>query len=534
MGRLKLKAVALLVAGVLAGTCILPGCAQKPREAKPGRGGALTIAIPQDPVALDVHRTSWADIVHSLIYDPLLTLDLDRKYVPQLAESWNVSPDGKEITIKLRKDVKFHDGKRLNAEAVKFTYDRLKDPAMAAPFAGQIGPLEQVVAADEYTVKMVYKEPFAPFFYVMDSAYLGIMSPEAVRTLGDNFNRSPVSTGPFIVEEWVPGDHLSYKRNEDYRWPAPYYENRGPAYFEKVVMKIIPDENTRVLALEKGDIDITDVPTTAVPRLRGNPDVTLHETLTEQLTYLGFNFKKYPWTEAPVRQAIAHAINREEIITQALEGMAVPAWGPLVPAMSGYWEGIKDYAPQYAPDKVKPLLAQAGWDKVDSEGFVVKDGKRLTLDIMTYPEPDWVRVGEVVVSQLRKVGVDARLKTVERATLLASTPKGEHDAILILYGYRDPDILFYFFHSSRLPTTNRCHYVNPKVDELLERGRTTVNPDQRTEVYREVQITIMQDGVWVPLYVPKAVTGVRKEVKGFKVHPVHGGWLLHDAYKEIK
>ena len=493
----------------------------------------LTIGIASEPVSLDIHKTSWADIVHGLMYDTLVVLDADNlTYKPWLAEEYSVSEDGTEITFKLREDVTFHDGTPFNAAAVKYTYDRFNDPEMAAPGASAIGPLDEVVVVDEYTVKLVYSEPYAIAFFVLGGSYFGFVSEQAVNELGEDFGREPVSTGPYMIDELNPGDSVVYKRNPDYKWPNHLVENEGAALFERVVFKIIPDETTRVLALEEGTIDLMGVPSAHAARVEENEDLTVYKEMSNTVTYLGFNHKKAPWNDQRIRQAVAHAINKDDIVEFAMEGMAEPAYNLMPPIMWGYWEGASEHIYSHEPDKVKPLLAEAGYDVVDDEGFVTKDGERLTLEITTYSDPEYVRVTENVLTQLRDAGIDAKMRSLERSTLLASTPEGEHDAILILYGYLDPDIFYYFFHSSRLPTTNRCHFVDPEIDALLEEGRTTMDPDARFEVYKEVQTRLAQDGVWVPLFSSYSVTAVRNEVKDFKLHPATKAWLLHDAYKE--
>jgi peptide/nickel transport system substrate-binding protein len=529
MRRALITLVLLASVSVLMGSC----AGGRAPAGETTRGGVLTISYGTDPTSLDLHRTPEVGLVHALIYDTLVTVGPDLQYHPHLAKSWTIENRGKEITFQLRDDVKFHDGTPFNAQAVKFNFDRIMDPKIASPAATWLGTLKEVQVVGDYTVKLVFDQPYSPIFYSLAQTFLGMMSPRAVQECGEEYgHKAAVGTGPFKFESWQAGQQITLVRNEDYKWPPYYYDNKGPAYLQKVVLKCIPDETTRVLAIQNGEIDIVDVPPQSVAQLKERTDLKLYEAELSSVCYLGINCSKKPWSDVRLREAVAHTINREEIIRVALNGLAVPNPTPISPAVFGYDKSLLDVAYKYDVEKAKTILADLGYKDTDGDGYVEKDGKPLTLEIMTYTTDPYPRLAEVVREQIMKAGIKVTIKTLEGATLLAVTPKGEHDSILISYGWSDPDILYYFFHSSRLDRTNRVHYVNPAMDRMLDEARTIVDAQERLNAYRKIQETLLKDAPWIPLYTPIQVTAVRTELKEFKLGP-RGAYWLHDAYKEV-
>ncbi len=498
--------------------------------AAPVRGGTLTIVYGSDPPSLDPHRTPTVGLPHSMIYETLVTVDKQTgEFIPALADSWDLSRDGTTITFKLKRGVKFHDGTPFNANAVKVTFDRLVSKDMNAPGASFVGPLSNTEVVDEYTVRLVFSKPYAPIFSSLRIAFLAILSPAAIQKMGTDYGSNPVGTGPYRFKQWIPNDRIVYERNPDYNWASANFKNRGAVYFDQVILRIIPDEATRVIAFERGDVDL--LPGGAPPReaLRLMREGKYPFTKIPQTsgTYLGLNVKKM--TDVRVRRAIGHAINTDEVARIGLEGLAVPMLSPIAPTIWGYWDGVKQYALDYDPDKAKRLLAEAGY-RPGVGGAMMKDGKPLEFTVWTYARTTSVRLAIILQSQLKNVGIRMNIEQLEPATLLASTQRGEHDAILISYGWPDADILYYFFHSSRLATTNRIHYVNPEVDKLLEAGQTTVDPVKRLEVYKQLQRQLLADVPWVPLASDLAVY-LQQPYMQDVYYDKYGNVLLNDAYR---
>jgi peptide/nickel transport system substrate-binding protein len=277
---------------------------------------------------------------------------------------------------------------------------------------------------------------------------------------------------------------------------------------------------------------VLDIPGPQVEAIRKNPGYQFLESTAAGVVYLGINSQKAPFSDPKVRQAIASTIDRDELVTNGLFGLAVANYTPISPSVWGYDEGLKSKGWPLDLAKAGQLLTEAGYKK-SAAGKWEKDGKPLTFEIMTYTSQPYPRVAEVVQNQIAKLGITVTIKTLESASLLAATPKGEHDSVLIAYGWSDPDILFNFLHSSRLANSNRVHYVNGDLDKLLEQGRVTLNLDERLKVYQQAQTHILQNAPWVPLYTNKYITAVRNDVKGIKNAP-DGTLYLYDAYKDVK
>ncbi len=524
-----MKGSVRLLCGVVA---VLLGFLAVPGTSAPIRGGTLTLAISADPPSLDPHKTPTVGLVHALLYSTLVTVDKTTgDFVPWLSDSWTITEGGKVLTFKLHSGVKFHDGTPLTSQAVKATIDRLIDPAMAAPGASWVGPVDRLDTPDETTVRLVFKDPYAPIFSSLRIPFLAILSPAAIGKLGKDYGQNPVGTGAFRFRQWIPGDRIVLERNPDFGWAPKFYQNRTAPYLDSVVFRIIPDESTQVIAFERGDLDILPgVPAKEVRRLTQNGKYQAFRTPDNGGTYLGLNVTKPPFTDVRVRQALGFAINTDEVVRYALEGLAVPMDSPIAPTIWGYSKSLGKVAFRYDPEKAKSLLAEAGW-KVGPDGLQEKEGRRFAFTVWTYPRDTSVRIAVVLQNQLKKVGIQMNIEQIEVATLLARTPKGDHDAILISYGWPDADILYYFFHSSRLATTNRVHYTNAEVDRLLQEGRVTVDPQKRLEVYQKLQEILLHDAPWIPLASTITTTLVQPWVHNVYLDKF-GNLLLNDAYIE--
>ena len=280
--------------------------------------------------------------------------------------------DGLVWTFHLRKDVKFHDDKEFKAEDVKWTIDTIKDPNTGSPFSGDLEAIKEVNIVDEHTVDVVLNYPFPNLLYNLSGTASGIHPANAYETYGDDYGkRVVIGTGPYKLEEWTPGDKTVLVKNEDYKWGPEWMSNRGPALIDKIVLKIIPDENSRMMELEVGGIHILrNVPETYVEKLEKNDDITIYSEPATKLGYLAYATDKEPFTDVRVRRAINHALNREEIIQFVLRGIGEEAYGYLPSALTDeYLEESEELAYKYDPEKAKQLLAEAGYP----------DGLELTL-----------------------------------------------------------------------------------------------------------------------------------------------------------
>lgn len=523
---------------VMLGTLVACGSAPeaKPSAPKPAevkKGGTLRLAYSSDPTSLDVHNTPSVTAVHRMLHSTPVVFGPDGQYHPYFVERWDVSADGKSITFKLRDGIVLHDGTKVDAELIKFNNDRLMEKS---PHGTTVyGPYDKTEVVDRLTYKIHFKEPYSPVFNGLSISYTAVQSKAAIEKAGTGYGHATVAgAGPFKLESWKSGDQITLVKNPDYKWGPSFFKNRGPAFFDKIQWFNMPDETTRVLALMKNEIDIAELPTHEVARAKANPDIEVLQYTPTSVAYLGINSSKKPWSDVRLRQAVAHLIDRDLLVRVALDGHAVANPTPLSPSAWGFDKTLFNEAFPFNVARGKQLLADAGWKDTTGDGWVNdSSGKPLSMEIWTYANAPWPRISEVVREMIIAAGIQVKITTLESATLLARTPEGVHDAILISYGWPDPDIFNTFLHSSRLDRANRVHYVSPKLDKMMEEQRTIVDPTARAKVVREIQKHIMTEAPWIPLYTPLVNLGVRKEVKGFALDP-RGNYLIMDAYKEIK
>ena len=529
MSPINKRNIALLTAlifilGAFTMACGAEEAVEDPEDAVDDEyGGTLVFGRLQEPDTLDIHKTPWLDELMGSMQATLLNRAEDGSFIPGLAEEWEISECEKEVTLYLRDDVTFHDGEPFKAEAVQFTFERMTDPDMSSPGAHNWGPAERVEIIDEYTVKIVYSEVYARALESLTSNYLAPLSPAAVDKYGDDFGSNPVGAGPFKFEKWDLGSEVVVSRYEDYDWGPEFAENTGAPYVDEIAFRFIPDETARVTALETGELDlIAMAPPRDVVRLDADEEFTVVPVMATGIVYFGINCSKPPWEDnRELRQAVAWAASgREEIIETAFEGLAQPIYGHLAPHIHpGYYPEVEEISYKYNPDKAREMLQDLGYEE-GSDGYYQKDGETLEMDVWITDDPAYQRVAVVVQEQLAAAGIKMNIVQMDDATLFARTHEGVHDGLIAYYGFQDPDILYYFFHSNRLDTTNRIHYVNPEVDELLEAGRATLDFDERLEIYKEVQEILLEDAPWVPLLVREEPLVHSNQVNDLRVHEV--------------
>ncbi|MFO7172468.1 MAG: glutathione ABC transporter substrate-binding protein [Bacillota bacterium] len=474
----------------------------------------IVVAQGADAVTLDPHKTNDqpSSRVMKQIYDTLVEQTEDLELKPGLATEWNQIDD---VTweFKLRQGVKFHNGETLTARDVKFTFDRLVDPETKAPAAFLLEPVQEVQVVDDYTVRIVLKYPFAPILSHLAHTAASILNEKAVTEAGEDYGSKPIGTGPFKFVSWTKGSHIELERFDEY-WG-------GPAKAQKLTFRNIPEGATRAIELETGAIDIAyNIEPQDYERLQGDPNIQLVRDMTLSTNYIGFNVQKPPFDKLEVRQAINHAVNVDEIIEHILQNIGQKARGPISPLVWGAHPDLKGY--EYDPEKAKELLAKAGYP----------NGFETTL--WTNDNPVRVKIAEKVQADLAKIGVSVKIEVVEWGKYLEDTAAGKHDMFILGWVTVTGDAdygLYPLFHSSQHGSPgNRTFYTNPRVDELLDKGRQSSNPEERLQAYREAQELITADAPWLFLNVGEEVTGLAKNVKGFVMHPA-GHHRLKDVTK---
>ncbi|MGI5836875.1 MAG: ABC transporter substrate-binding protein [Chloroflexota bacterium] len=498
-------------------------------------GGTLTRAVASEPPTIDPQgpASSGLSLITPYIFDTLVTRQLDGNYVGILAESWQTSPDGKSIDIKLKSGIKFHDGSPLNASAVVFTFQRFKATGQKSPIAGSIMEIGSVEALDEMTVRFSFETPTASFLSTIAMPYAGIMSPSAVEAAGDEAGLKPVGTGPFKLGEWQRGVSITLLRNPEYRWAPPEIRNRGPVHIDKLVFKVVPDAGTQMSAIRAGDVDVIFVNDPGqVAALEKEQGLKTEPAGIDALVYLGYNCAKPPFDEIKVRQALSYAVNKDEIVKIALAGLGTVADTLLPPSFLGYDPGLKAYGQSYDPEKAKALLQESGFQQ-SSDGCWERDGKKLSGRLLTSTRAPNEAIATLLQSQFKAIGVPIEIQQLDSAAVMKATNEGAFDLLLWRYDWNDPNALNIYLSSSRLRQTNRVFYSNPTADALLEQGLYEQDPAKRSEIYKEAQKIILADAPWQPLYHPTEVMVFRNRVKGVAIGAM-GRMLVNDVTLEGK
>jgi peptide/nickel transport system substrate-binding protein len=530
------RAMALSKTAKLIGFCLLVVPAVLGSQAI--AQSTLTIGHPLDIRSLDPRVTprSADEFILYNVFDTLLNIDDQGRLVPGLANKWEVSDDSRSVTLYLRKDVRFHDGTPFNAEALKFTFDSIKDPKLGSLAAtDSLGPYDRTEVLDEHTVRVIFAKPFAPFLNNATTVRLAPVSPSAAQKMGNaQFAERPVGTGPFKVERWIPRDRVILVRNDDYRWGPAIHNHTGPGKLERLVFRILPDAFTRVSALEAGEVNmIAEAPAGEVKRLQAAGYRVMSKESPGLTRQYFLNTAQPPTDELAVRKGILFGVDRKEIIERNYFGGVTVAYGPLGPTTFGYWKGAEaEYA--HDPKKAQDLLEEAGW-KVAADGIRERNGKKLIVQDLTRQEN--VDEATLIQSQLRKVGIDWHINLVTTPVRNQRIQANDYNAVWGFWNTIDPDIMRNMFSSGNTPSEKQFGYSWSKhklsnIDALLDQGVAVTDEAKRKAVYEELQRVILDNALTLPI-----INTIQTVVYDAKVHGLkfHNDPYVVDLYEaEIK
>jgi peptide/nickel transport system substrate-binding protein len=501
-------------------------------------GGRLVYGLTLSPSGIDPHVNASAELGIPLtsVYDTLIyrmpesNQGTGGQFVPGLAESWEVSEDGLTYTFRLRGDAIFHDGSPFNAEAVRVNIERILDPSTQSQKARfLLGPIDSVEVIDDYAVTIHLSAPYAPLLDGLAQVYVGMASPAALREWGADYQFHQVGTGPFKFVEYVPNDHLTLVRNDDYNWGPAIYEHSGPAYLDEIEFRFFTDPAGRALALEAGDVDVMgELPPLDAARLRqDNRFDIIPVAIPGQPLGLMLNTQRAPLDDLRVRQALLFATDRTTIVQTVFGGESPTASGPLTAVTSGFDPSLAERYP-YNPQEARALLEEAGWIDSDGDGILQKDGQPLVLDAVLMTWGSVPEVAQLVQSQWAKVGVELRTEVLTYPAALEAARVGEYHIIPQNFSASDPDLLRAYYHSGE--PFNWSKITDVALDDLLDNARSTTDPNQRGKLYAQAQQRIMELALLVPIRDPVNLNGVSTRVKGLRFD-AHGWFpLLHDVY----
>jgi len=487
----------------------------------PSYGDALiegTIGEPSILIPM-LASDSASHSVSGLIFNGLVKYDTDLSVIGDLAESWGISKDGLVITFLLRKGVKWADGVEFTADDVMFGYKTIVDEKTPSAYKEDFLQVKKAEVLDKYTFRVTYEKPFAPALTTWGSL---IILPKHLLEGKDitktDFARNPIGLGPYKLSKWVPDQELILGSYKD------YFEGRP--YIDRYIYKRIPDPATMFLMLRAGEIDMMGLTPlqytkqTETDYFRKNFNKYRYPAF--QYTHMAFNLK-HPWfKDRRVRQAIAYAIDKSELVDVVLFGLGSPATGPYVPNTWPYNPEVKKY--DYNPENARQLLKEAGWEDTDGDGLLDKGGRPFKFTVFTNTG-NKLRENTATIIQwkLAQIGIKMEIRKLEWSTFINQfIDKKRFEAVILGWSISlDPD-QYDIWHSSktREKELNFISYSNPEVDELLEKGRRTFDINERKKAYFRIQEILAEEVPYIFLYVPDATVIISARVRGIKPSPI--------------
>jgi peptide/nickel transport system substrate-binding protein len=488
-------------------------------------GDSLIQGTIADPAILNpvLASDSASFAVTGLIFNSLLRYDKDLNLEGELAERWEVSPDGKMITFHLRKNITFHDGQPLTAADVQFTLETYLNPNVKTAYRSNFTSIAKSQALDELTFRVWYREPFAPALQSLAGMSIlpkHLLAGKDLNT-ADAFNSHPIGSGPYVFKSWKRAEAVTLEAN-----PA-YFEGRP--CLQRVIFRVIPDMSVQFLELKNGALDTMDLTPSQFNREGNQPAFqkrfNKYRYAAPQYTYMGFNLKNPLFQDVRVRRAIALAINRQALVDSVLEGLGTIGTGPYTPSSWAYPPDAK--ALPFDPAEAKKILLEAGFAYAP-DGHLLKGGKPVTFTILTNQgNLNREQTATIIQAQLKNIGMDVQIRVIAWSSLLSEfINKRKFDALIMGWGLsQDPD-LYDIWHSSKTGEFefNHISYTNPKVDELLIQGRRTFDQAKRIAIYRQVHALIAADVPYVFLYVPDSLVTVHRRILNIKAEKAGIGY----------
>lgn len=471
------------------------------------RGGILQIAIPTDPSeTLDPHRATGAltfEILYN-IYEGLIQVDEKGFLVPSLSQSWAISEDAKSYVFFLKRGVRFHDGTAFTSADVLFSFQRILDPATGYSKASNYKVIEKIETPDEYTVRFTLRQSYAPFLALVSKIDI---VPEGI-SMGD-LDSAAIGTGPFLLREWKRDQYLHLIKNPNYHEP-------GIPYLEEAYFRVIPDENSRIIALKSKVIDVLPrADASSLFEFRTNADFAFLKSPMNLVQVLALNNLKEPFNNPLVRKALQHAINREACIELVAEGLAKPISTHLPPS-DPFYKDFSEYY-DYNPELSKSLLKQAGYEK----------GCAFTIQV-PQPYTFHIRTGEVIMQMLNEAGFRVNLQIIEWGKWLSDVYNArEYQATIIGH----PGEMDAYFLLERFYQGSNRNYMNvqiPQIDVLLDQSVKETDFQKRAVAIHGILELLVSNAVSYWIMEPEEIVLFSKEVQDWTIFPVYV-----DALKKV-
>lgn len=429
------------------------------------------------------------------LYNRLLSIKDDGTIETDLAESYEMV-DEKTYHFKLKEGVKFHDGTPMTAQDVKFTLERAKEMPSSASAASHIA---EIITDGDYDVTVKLTAPYPAILYILGNMNMSIVSEKAVTAAGDDYGAEPIGTGPFKYVEWVPNDHWTIERNED------YFGEKALA--KRLICRVVPEAGSRCIALEVGEADIAlRISETDAPNVEENPKLKCYGEVGSSIEFIGMNCEKEYFKDERVRQAVNYAIDKQSIVDTILEGRGEVAntyFGKTIPS----WDETQTAYP-YDPEKAKELLAEAGY----ADGFSVSIC--VNGDVRN-------RTAQIVQAQLADVGITVDINSLEWGAYLDMLQTGEMDMFILGWTNSsiDPDrSVSTLFPSDQAGSkgNNYTFLKDKELDKQIADAAIETDHEKRMQMYKDIQARLKELSPWVPLYYQQMLGGINADLKGFE------------------
>lgn len=496
--------------------CVLASTALHARVGSPKAqvGGVAYLDLASEPATLNPFSATdgYSQVIHGMLIDSLIDINVETyEYEPALAERWEISKDGLSFTFYLRKDAKFHDGRPVTSEDVKFSYEAIMNPDYKAvvlrPFYAFI---ESVTTDGPHKITFKVKEK-----YFKNIDFIGgirVLPKHKYQNPKKKFNKKVFSSGPYKLEKWEKGRRIVLKRNDKW-WGFALEHNKGRYNFKKIVYRFVKEPNVKIEMLKKGKLDYVGMRPMAYAKLAKGPEwskkvfkVKVENEGAKGYSYVGWNLRDPKFKDAKARKALSHLLNRDFIIDKFLYNLYQPATGPWYPSSMYADKSVK--ADKFDPQKALSLLREAGWSDSDKDGVLDKkiDGKKhdFSFTIITAAD-ETVKILTTYKEEAKKVGVDVNIKLVEWQTLLKLKTEGKYEGIAMAWGgvvHGDPHQIWH--SDNAVPGgSNHVYYKNKEVDKWIEEARGILDNKERVPVMKKIYKQVAEDRPYLFLFTPR-------------------------------
>nr|WP_272490728.1 ABC transporter substrate-binding protein [Mesobacterium pallidum] len=468
-------------------------------------------------------------------FDTLVHKTADGGFLPGLATAWEVSEDQCTYTFTLRDDVIFHDGTPFEAEAVRASFDRARDPANKSQLAGGLlGSYARTQVLAPHRVAVVLEQPYALLLDALSQGWLAPMSPRAMAANGPGFMARPVGTGPFIFDQWTKGKTLTIRRNPDYAWGPELAQTRGPAPLDEIEFHFLPDDAARTAALLDGTVDMilaAEPSACAGLRADGRFDV-LTCPIRGVPVSLMMNIKRSPTDSLAVRQAISHALDVDALVAEVFHGEFKRAHSPVSQDTLGYAADVEGMYPHDLA-RAAALLEAEGW-AAGPDGMRSKDGVPLAVTFYALPVNFYPEFGAIVTRQLARVGIKVTVELCSPPDWIAAGMAGDHSLIPQGKYASSSQLLGFVYHSRNSGPgaygwSKRGPEDAPRIDALIDQAETCLAPADYVPLFEEVQREVMRNALAVPLHCNTNLVVARKGLRDLRFDAIGAYPLFHDT-----